>query len=340
MSKHCIVVTSIAPPTDAMRALAEGAVASGIALICVGDKKSPALYDLEGVEFLSLEAQLDSGYQLAHALPTGHYSRKNLGYLLAIEGGALRMSETDDDNAPLPAFWQEREPEVAGRLLAQAGWHNPYRHFSDAMVWPRGLPLEGIHEAAAVAAQQSPSGRAYCPVQQDLANGDTDVDAIYRMTRGDLVEFEDRGPIILCEGAWTPFNSQSTHWWQEAFELLYLPSFCSFRMTDIWRSFVTQACLWPCGWRLAYNGPSMVQDRNPHNLLHDFKEEIPGYLHNNEIIRRFAALDMKPGPTAIHANLHRCYSTLIDMGVVDARELELLEHWFDGIDQARGKCRA
>ena len=337
MSERTLVITSIAPPTQSMRVLAEGALARGLDLICVGDKKSPPHYELEGVEFLSLDAQLRSDYRLARSLPTGHYSRKNLGYLRAIEAGAVRISETDDDNAPLAAFWQERPLEVTGRMLSRAGWHNPYRYFSDAMVWPRGLPLEAVHEAAAAASKPLASGSAHCPVQQDLANGDTDVDAVYRMTRGELVEFEDRGPLILGERAWTPFNSQSTHWWEEAFELLYLPSYCTFRMTDIWRSFVAQACLWPRGWRLAYRGPSMVQERNPHNLLRDFEAEVPGYLHNAEIVRRFEALEMAPGPAGIRANLRRCYQALIEMRLVDAKELELLEHWFEGIERARAR---
>ena len=330
--RHALVVTSIAPPTDAMRALADGARACGWALICIGDKRSPERYDLDGAEFLSLGQQLDSGYRLAASLPTGHYARKNLGYLLAIEGGAACIAETDDDNLPLAAFWQHREAEVAARMLSRVGWHNPYRHFSDAMVWPRGLPLEAVHEAAAAATQPVEIGRAHCPVQQELANGDTDVDAVYRLTRGELVAFEDRGPLILGERAWTPFNSQSTHWWDEVFELLYLPSFCTFRMTDIWRSFVAQACLWPCGWRLAYRGPTMVQERNPHNLLRDFEAEVPGYLYNAEIIRRFEALEMEPGTDGIRNNMRRCYETLVDMQLVDAKELDLLELWFDDLD--------
>lgn len=208
------------------------------------------------------------------------------------------------------------------------------------MVWPRGLPLEAVHEAAAAAAQPVASGRAFSPVQQELANGNTDVDAVYRMTRGELVEFEDRGPLIFGERAWTPFNSQSTHWWEEAFELLYIPSYCTFRMTDIWRSFVAQACLWPCGWRLAYRGPSMVQERNPHNLLRDFEAEVPGYLQNAAIVERLGTLDMEPGPKGIRANMRRCYETLVAIQLVDAIELKLLDLWFEGIDQARTRGAA
>ena len=138
MTSHAIIVTSIAPPTATMRVLAEGARARGRPLICVANEKSPDHYALDGVEFLSLARQMESGYRLAVSLPTGHYSRKNLGYLRAIERGAVCLSETDDDNAPLPAFWHDREPEVAGRLLSRVGWHNPYRYEGLAARAPPG----------------------------------------------------------------------------------------------------------------------------------------------------------------------------------------------------------
>lgn len=110
-------------------------------------------------------------------------------------------------------------------------------------------------------------------------------------------------------------------------------------MTDIWRSFVAQACLWPCGWRLAYRGPSMVQERNPHNLLRDFEAEVPGYLQNAAIVERLGTLDMEPGPKGIRANMRRCYETLVAIQLVDAIELKLLDLWFEdrsGTDERRG----
>src|SRR5438270_335676 len=76
----------------------------------------------------------------------------------------------------------------------------------------------------------------YCPIQQGLADENPDVDAIYRLAFPLPLTFRTDRRIALGGSAWCPFNSQNTTWTREAFPLLYLPSYCSFRMTDIWRS--------------------------------------------------------------------------------------------------------
>lgn len=331
-----LVVTSIAAPTPPMRAHAHGAVDHGWDFVCVGDTKTPAQWSLNGCAFLSMVAQRQGPHALGRAIPERHYARKNLGYLWAIGRGARRIVETDDDNAPLACFWDTPRVELDGRLASGVGWVNAFAAFTDLTIWPRGLPLETVAEATARARGALGDAQgAYCPVQQSLANGDSDVDAVFRMTRGDLLEFRDDSPLVLDAGAWCPFNSQGTTWFFDAFDLLYLPAHCSFRMTDIWRSFVTQRCLWAQGWRLAFRKASVHQDRNPHDLLKDFEAEVPGYLHNGEIARRFDALDLDGGRAAMRDHMRTCYRTLIAMGLVGPEELALLDLWFADVDLAR-----
>jgi hypothetical protein len=61
-------------------------------------------------------------------------------------------------------------------------------------------------------------------------------------------------------------------------------------MTDIWRSFIAQRIAWTCGWNILYHEATMQQDRNQHDLLKDFEDEIPGYLHNARICRQLEDL--------------------------------------------------
>ena len=69
------VITTIQPPTPAVRELNRwlGEVAGR--LVIAGDKKGPAAYDLPHTDFLPLAAQQASGFALAELLPTGHYAR-------------------------------------------------------------------------------------------------------------------------------------------------------------------------------------------------------------------------------------------------------------------------
>jgi hypothetical protein len=108
-----------------------------------------------------------------------------------------------------------------------------------------------------------------------LADHSPDVDAVWRLVLDRPFCFDKGESLYLAPGTWCPFNSQSTWWWPEAYPLLYLPSFCTFRMTDIWRSFVAQRCLWAVGQGVAFHASEVAQARNQHNLMRDFEDEVP-----------------------------------------------------------------
>jgi hypothetical protein len=320
-----IVITTIQAPTDSVRAMLESGRRAGLGTIAIGDRKTPAADWPEPARFVGIDAQAKLGFSLAALLPENHYSRKNLGYLLAMAGGAPLIFDTDDDNAPL-ASWARRELEVQAESCAHRGWVNAYRWFSDEHVWPRGLPLESI-AAGAQSPPLAPARTVRAPIQQGLADGSPDVDAIWRLLLDRDIRFRERGSILLEPGAWCPFNSQSTWWFPEAYPLMYLPSLVSFRMTDIWRSFVAQRCLWAMGAGVVFHSAEMFQDRNPHNLLRDFEQEIPGYLGNERIRVLLDALELEAGADAAGRNCLRCYEALVQAGIVPAGELPLLRAW-------------
>src|SRR5436305_7638536 len=85
------VVTSIQEPTACVRRLGRVLSDHDARLIVVGDKKGPARFELPELartRFVPLAEQVGLAYGLAKLLPVGHYARKNLGYLLAMSGGA------------------------------------------------------------------------------------------------------------------------------------------------------------------------------------------------------------------------------------------------------------
>jgi hypothetical protein len=194
------------------------------------------------------------------------------------------------------------------------------------MTWPRGLPLDAVRQEVP-ALDGLPVSEAVCPIQQGLADGDPDVDAIYRLLLPLPLTFRPGVALALGRGSWCPFNSQNTTWWPEAYPLLYLPSYCSFRMTDIWRSFVAQRIAWVNGWRILFHSPTVAQDRNEHNLMRDFEQEVPGYLGNARIATVLAGLPIEAGASQIFENLVRCYRALVNGGFIDAKELSLLDCW-------------
>jgi hypothetical protein len=288
-----VVVTSIAKPNQALQALAQGCGDRGYQFIVIGDETSPPEFHLDGCQFYSLEEQYETGFKLARLCPTRHYARKNLGYLIARNNGASIIIETDDDNIPYKEFWNDRQRNQSASTVANSGWVNVYRYFSAANIWPRGLPLDRIKDK--VPSFESLSVRVTdCPIQQGLANENPDVDAIYRLLLPLPQSFGSRRRVVLTGGSWCPFNSQNTTWWSDAFPLLYLPARCTFRMTDIWRSFIAQRIAWTNNWGILFHEPTVSQERNEHNLMRDFKDEMPGTCPTVRFARRSVIFNYSP----------------------------------------------
>jgi len=320
-----LVITSISGPNPVLRSFAAGCSAQKVDFIVIGDKPSPAVFDLEGCDFWSLSRQQTMPFALAQLLPERHYGRKNLGYLEAIRRGAAVILESDDDNYPRAEFWVQRERERAACSVQNSGWVNLYRYFSNERIWPRGFPLEHVHHDPPAL---PPATTRQCPIQQGLADENPDVDAIYRLTGVLPVDFISReDPVSLGRGAWCPFNSQNTTWFREAFPLLYLPSFCSFRMTDIWRSYVAVRICWENGWDVLFHNATVRQERNAHDLMKDFADELIGYQNNMAICQRLEALRLEPGTDRILPNMLLCYAEFMSMGLIGMEERPLLEAW-------------
>lgn len=329
MNKVALIITSIANQSHpVLNQFAREARDHNVDFIVVGDTKSPADFSLDGCDFYSIERQNSLGYNVAKILPTRHYARKNIGYLAAIRNGIDVIIETDDDNIPLENFWTTRHPSQSAKLIENAGWVNVYRYFSDLNIWPRGFNLENLQDKVPQPEDLKP---IYAPIQQGLADDNPDVDAIYRLTLPLPVTFHQGESIAIGKSSICPFNSQNTTWFKEAFPLLYLPSYCSFRMTDIWRSFIAQRIAWTCGWPILFHQSTVRQERNDHRLLKDFEDEISGYLNNANIVDTLSALRLRDGVENIFENLERCYAALTEKGYIGHEEMPLVRAWISDL---------
>jgi len=317
-----------------MQGISEGCQSKGWDFIVAGDRKTPADFALEGCTFLSLEAQQDSPFRTGGLCPQNSYVRKNMAYLHAISSGAELIVETDDDNLPLESFWRTRTRKVPARRVAGQGWVNVYAFFSKERIYPRGFPLDLARNSMRDRMLPTSPAVVVCPIQQGLANGAPDVDAVYRMLHGEETSFHGGEPLVLERGAWCPFNSQNTAFFREVFPLLYLPAHCSFRATDIWRGLVAQRLLTTCDWSLSFHEADVHQDRNPHDLMKDFHQEVPVYLQTRQVVETLQSLPLKPGPVSLTANLRTCYEALTAAGVVGLGETDLVEAWITDLDAA------
>jgi hypothetical protein len=98
-------------------------------------------------------------------------------------------------------------------------------------------------------------------------------------------------------------------------------------MCDIWRSFVAQRCLWELGSGLCFHGAEVVQERNEHDLMRDFEDEVAGYRWNKRFTSVLAAVRLQSEENAVAANLRACYEALVADGLFPAEELPLVDAW-------------
>lgn len=335
-----VIITSINNITDSIRAFLS---LKDWTVYYVGDNKSPELQSKDGFVFLSVNEQRASGFRSADILPFNHYCRKNVGYLYAIKNGAQYLLDTDDDNTPYGSFEDIINPffnqsDAVNAQYVQSDERdrlpviNIYLHYTkkDQMIWPRGLPLDSIKNTGQVYARKTIDNNSI-GVVQGLVDSDPDVDAIHRLIYGVNEGFKfENGPVTLVKsGTYCPINSQNTLWPNgKCFPLLYLPSTVTFRFTDILRGYVAQRCLAELGLFTAFTYASAFQIRNSHDFYKDFKDEIPCYLHTEEVINRLEEVTLTGN---VCEDIMRCYKQLEKYEIVSSDELRILEVWLEDL---------
>ncbi len=319
--KKAIVITSIFQPTEAVHAFA---AMKDYTLIVAGDKKTPADWACENVDYLSVENQEAIGRHLYKLLPYNHYCRKMIGYLQAIAGGAEFIVDTDDDNIP-KAGWNFPAFDGAFDYVAgEQGFVNVYQLYSSMHIWPRGLPLDLITKDFALERTITKS-EVKVGMWQGLADEDPDVDAIYRLTSDTPCYFNDREPLVLGKGTISPFNTQNTMVRKAFFPLMYLPTYVTFRFTDILRGYVAQPIMWLYDHHLGFTNATVVQKRNPHSYMKDFISELPMYTHCYEVM---STVDGAVSSRAsLEDNLYNAYEALRKQKIVEDREMDVLAAW-------------
>lgn len=262
-------------------------------VVVVMDVASPIVQHAEeNIVYLTLEQQHNLNFYLHDHIPLNSYTRKNIGYLYAIQNGARIIYDTDDDNFVelAPRKRNVRMDELASCTGGDHLALNPYAAFGKPAIWPRGFPLENIAlECTGRGSRRTNNSLplSNASIWQGLADLDPDVDAVFRMTHTDQLKrviFPRRPPVFIPHHKFAPFNSQNTIFSYESFWALYLPSSVSFRVTDIWRGYFTQKLLRYTGSYLAFIGPTVEQNRNAHHFASDFESEGQMYDQTTDLL--------------------------------------------------------
>jgi len=144
-SSKWIIVTSINEPTLQINRLSS---VDDFQLLVVADSKTNQAWSHKNTIFLNLADQNSLDYGILDEIPLNSYTRKNIGYLFAIENGARFIYDTDDDNSPIRSLSEYFvfEKSDYGLMFACSSSEliNPYAHFGQPLIWPRGFPLTHV----------------------------------------------------------------------------------------------------------------------------------------------------------------------------------------------------
>lgn len=325
--EKCVIITTINKPTETILKHIENPEYD---VIIVGDKKTPDNdYKALNCIYLDIESQKKLFPELCDMLPYNHYCRKNLGYLYAIKKGYTVIYETDDDNIPYPSFDSILHAPCTAMITEETSpWINIFKYFThNAHIWPRGYPLSLLNkEHRHTVSVTDMKASVIC----GLVKNDPDVDAIFRLTKTrteqESIIWEENKHVIVNNQNLCVFNTQNTFWINPLlFASMYIPTTVSFRYCDILRGIISNAIMKQTNTYIMYSSPNVIQIRNEHNLIQDFKSEHEMYIANESILD-YLESDLSSDKSNSEL-LKQIYRNLFKHGIIKEGDMRIIELW-------------
>ncbi|KAL0383544.1 UNVERIFIED_CONTAM: putative glycosyltransferase STELLO2 [Sesamum calycinum] len=252
-SEKWIVVSVSDYPSDSLKKMTK---IKGWQVLAIGNSKTPKDWNLKGTCLVLFiyrwTCKLNWGLGWLITCLMIHMFEKLLGIYLPYNG-AQKIYDVDDrgdviDNDIGKHFDVELIGEGARQEVILQYSHenpnrtvvNPYIHFGQRSVWPRGLPLEKVGDIGHEEFYTEVFGGKQF-IQQGISNGLPDVDSVFYFTRKAALEafdirFDDRAPkVALPQGTMVPVNSFNTIFHSSAFWGLMLPVSVSTMASDVLR---------------------------------------------------------------------------------------------------------
>ncbi len=322
--EKCVIITTINKPTETILKHISNI---DYDVIIVGDNRTPNDYKNLNCIYLDISSQKKLFPELTDLIPYNHYCRKNLGYLYAIKKGYKIIYETDDDNIPYDNFDNILDYKDIKIISEQNNlWINIFKYFTNnAYIWPRGFPLSLIKNNPSYLIKNTDKKPSLI---NGLVENDPDVDALFRIicNHKENINWDKNKCILIDNKNMCVFNTQNTFWLNsELFICLLIPCSVSFRYCDILRGIINNIIFKKTNNYMMYSSPNVIQKRNEHNLISDFKSEFEMYIHN-ETILDFIENDTL-NITCVKDLLIIIYNNLLINNVITERDIEILNKW-------------
>ncbi len=227
-------------------------------------------------------------------IPYNNETRRNIGYLCALEDGCDVMISIDDDNFPVIDSDFIRSHRITGSewkgpvIVEETEFHNvcEYLEFEPSRaIFPRGFPfrLRGRKNKPQL---EPVSSTSRIGVTAGLWILDPDVDATTWLN-GRISGTRYRGePLqVLSQNTWTPINTQNTSIVRELIPAFLcipmgwtVPGGSIQRYGDIWGGYFLQSLMKGTQYLAAFGNPIVEHRRNPHDYIDDLRFEYWGMI--------------------------------------------------------------
>jgi hypothetical protein len=342
--KNHLVFTTIYYPKvlwEIYNNLAEFSHLEEVVVWVVGDKKTPAETKTlceqvcsEGLEvkYLDIEAQEAWGKRFPEfysRIPYNNETRRNIGYLQALEQGCERLISIDDDN------WPTKDDFLGGHLLTGSPWtesliseasgfHNvcEYLEFTvQRPIYPRGFPFrlrESINQAKLSEARSDIT----IGVTAGLWLREPDIDAVTWLN-GKVLGIDYKGPknFALEHNTWSPINTQNTSVIRDLIPAYLcipmgwdVPGGKIQRYGDIWGGYFLQAVMNGLNYYVAFGRPLVDHKRNPHDYVDDLRQEFWGMILTDWLLDLLRC-EFKPTDLDVCDRVDELASFLLSSGI-------------------------
>ncbi|KAA8515652.1 hypothetical protein F0562_018737 [Nyssa sinensis] len=341
-SDQWIVVSVSDYPSESLLSLVE---IKRWQVLAIGNSKTPKDWSLKGVIYLSLEQQASLGFRVVDYLPYDSYVRKSVGYLFAIQHGAKRIFDADDRGNVIGGdlgkhFDLDLDGVVAKQQMILQYSHenpnrtvvNPYIHFGQRSVWPRGLPLENVGEVGHEDFYTEVHGGMQY-IQQGISNGLPDVDSVFYSTRklgseAFDIRFDEYSPkVALPQGVMVPLNSFNTMFHYNAFWALMLPVSVSTMASDVLRGYWAQRLLWEIGGFVVVYPPTI--HRFDRTEAYPFSEEKDLHVNVGRLIKFLVS--WKSRKQSLFEKIMELSYSMTDEGFWTGRDLKFAAAWLQDL---------
>jgi hypothetical protein len=217
------------------------------------------------------------------AIPYNSDNRRNVGYLMAYEGGADFLISIDDDNFCTPGedFFAEHAVVCGGESMrAVTESATGFLNICDLLelekprpVYARGFPYRSRH------LDENPcttERRVPVHINAGLWLIDPDIDGITWLVAKPKVKGFRGTSVVLGDRTWSPVNTQNTALMRDAIPAYYfvrmgypIGGMPIDRYGDIFSGYFVQACAKQMGAYVRVGSPVAEHRRNSHNYLKD-----------------------------------------------------------------------